>query len=1083
MFSDIIRKQKRMYLGRYIIGIVLLAICSMRVPGQSESNPPFTPQVFPNAPNSASLGKFGDYPVSYFSGLPQISIPVYQIEAGSIKVPISIDYHASGIKITDAASWVGLGWALSAGGEITRRMMGAREDENSGFLSGIMRVSTDINPYTEDGQLYLAQLTEVNDIDGEPDIFSYSFPGKSGKFFFDRTNSYQPALIPYAPISIKYTAGTNMTFTITDEAGNIYLYGSNVEITQTSTLGIATTVKTAWMLDKIISADKRDTVSFLYTGQSGQTYHDVLDTWVVDDHVTSGATTEQYPAPVYTANSVASLTIGEVYSYTSEKTLQEIDYKNGKVVFDLSASARQDISGYKSLADIKIYSYDYTVKQYQLLKTVVPFQSYFEQGTDASTKRLRFDSLQIKDKSGSVIERYRFDYNSLMLPNTTSRQRDYWGFYNGKANDYLIPRQQIDYITALNGGDGNPVWIGSSIANGREADTLYNQACMLKRIYFPTGGYTDFKYETNRYRDGSNNIKLSGGLRIRSISSYDGTGAAPVVRTYQYDAARANYILSNYYFNTEQTYRYWIPVGPSGAINSTKRVRTYLSNPTIDIIPFDATPVVYPVVTEYQGDSLNNTGKTVYTFTDYPDVLTTASGVRPVLTSYFYRRGQLESKTVYRNNGLPVYQPLHKEAYTFAAFPETIYGPAGLVGKDVIVEDGPAGPPELADKAQDWMFSNYSLTADDNYPTAETITDYDQNDSSKYSIQVITYSYGNLRHQQVTKTTTVDSKGDTLIQVKKYPADYIPVGGTNTGNAVLDSMLLHNMQASLIEQWDSVKTSTSVSGVKHAQITVYKQLSPGILKPDNTRQLEITAPISDFIPGHVTSGQLQFDSRYIPAITLSAYDNAANIKEYRARNASPVSIIWDYGNHLPVANVTASGNQDAAYTSFEADGKGGWTFTGTPVVNSTAPTGGMVYNMQTGGISKTGLTNGTVYIISYWSTSGAYTITGGSGSSKTGKTVNGWTYYEHTITASGTTLSISQTTGAAYIDELRLYPSTAQMTTYTYAPLIGITSQCDVDNRITYYFYDSFGRLRWIKDQDGNIVKTIQYHYVKQTGF
>jgi YD repeat-containing protein len=67
--------------------------------------------------------------------------------------------------------------------------------------------------------------------------------------------------------------------------------------------------------------------------------------------------------------------------------------------------------------------------------------------------------------------------------------------------------------------------------------------------------------------------------------------------------------------------------------------------------------------------------------------------------------------------------------------------------------------------------------------------------------------------------------------------------------------------------------------------------------------------------------------------------------------------------------------------------------------------------------------------------------------------------------------------GAGSIDELRLYPATAQMTTYTYSPLIGMTTVCDIDNKITYYSYDGFGRLKWIKDQDGNIIKTMQYHF------
>jgi len=38
-------------------------------------------------------------------------------------------------------------------------------------------------------------------------------------------------------------------------------------------------------------------------------------------------------------------------------------------------------------------------------------------------------------------------------------------------------------------------------------------------------------------------------------------------------------------------------------------------------------------------------------------------------------------------------------------------------------------------------------------------------------------------------------------------------------------------------------------------------------------------------------------------------------------------------------------------------------------------------------------------------------------------------------------------------------------------------SQCDINNKITYYDYDGLGRLRLIKDQDKNVVKKICYNY------
>jgi YD repeat-containing protein len=58
--------------------------------------------------------------------------------------------------------------------------------------------------------------------------------------------------------------------------------------------------------------------------------------------------------------------------------------------------------------------------------------------------------------------------------------------------------------------------------------------------------------------------------------------------------------------------------------------------------------------------------------------------------------------------------------------------------------------------------------------------------------------------------------------------------------------------------------------------------------------------------------------------------------------------------------------------------------------------------------------------------------------------------------------------------------STAQVTTYTYAPLIGMTTQTDPNGRTTYYEYDPFNRLKLIKDQNGNIVKQFCYNYANQ---
>lgn len=54
------------------------------------------------------------------------------------------------------------------------------------------------------------------------------------------------------------------------------------------------------------------------------------------------------------------------------------------------------------------------------------------------------------------------------------------------------------------------------------------------------------------------------------------------------------------------------------------------------------------------------------------------------------------------------------------------------------------------------------------------------------------------------------------------------------------------------------------------------------------------------------------------------------------------------------------------------------------------------------------------------------------------------------------------------------------MVTYTYEPLVGITSQCDANNRVNYYQYDKTGRLILIRDQDRHVVKKYCYNYIGQ---
>jgi hypothetical protein len=188
-----------------------------------------------------------------------------------------------------------------------------------------------------------------------------------------------------------------------------------------------------------------------------------------------------------------------------------------------------------------------------------------------------------------------------------------------------------------------------------------------------------------------------------------------------------------------------------------------------------------------------------------------------------------------------------------------------------------------------------------------------------------------------------------------------------------------------------------------------------------------------------------------------------------------------YGsNGLTIAKVDNAVNDHIAYGAFEDNNSGNWTVNTGGVqseANKVSITGKGFYNLAVAGVSKSfsGSPNKN-FIVSYWSRNGAQTVNG-SGPSLTGRTVvvSGytWVYYQHLLVNPGS-ISVN---GSGIIDELRLYPEDARMVTYTYLPLVGMSSMCDINNRISYYEYDAFNRLLLVRDQDWNVVKTYEYNF------
>ena len=838
------------------------------------------------------------------------------------------------------------------------------------------------------------------------------------------------------------------------------------------------------LLSSVISQNNRDSLNWLYTQQMVN-YPD--EPWQEDQVVDEVQNNEGGGS--YTAGYIDHFNNGTLSTSVGELDVNTILFKNGKVLFDLDPLTRQDQPNNKScfgLQAIRVMAYNFSSHTYQLQKKIAFFKSYF------APSRLRLDSIQIQDASGLVVQHYRFSYNTAVsMPAYSTMAKDYWGYYNGKTNSTsLIPH----FVFSASNTSGNSTYnIGASnpVANNRGSDSTFMQAGVLTSIAYPTGGHTDFAYQSNQYIDGNGNLAVVGGLRIASIKSYLPGNTVPLIKTYRYNTARANYNMDFSYYIASSMHAYWSS-GNSGVTigaAATARFSAIMSYPNSDPAPFDQALVVYPSVSEFTGTPTANIGRTDFLFRDYPDSReTTQNGLPNIIQTNFYRRGQVLTKKDYLAKTDGSYQLVKKDSSSYTAFPQNGHEIAGWVMGEQYWPEGPGAPAIQhygggggnfnPNQTNGFVTQLYSIPSDDNYLIGTTTYVYDQLNPTLFTTNTVLDKYDNILHQQISRSYHTDSKGNTAVSVMKYPADYLATGSSSTGSALLDTMLLRNMQATQVEKWDSLKTaSTGLTAVTASQLNLYKvSINTNIaVVPDKVKKLSLAAPITNFVPAYVSSGNMVADSRYSQLISFDSYDQNGNITQYTPRNATSVAILWDYNGSLPIAQVKNSLYTSAAYTSFETGNKGGWTYAGAPVVDATAPTGNMVYPLAAGSITYSVPGNTPGYTLAYWSNNGIATVVNGSNAAIPGKSQRasqGWTYFEHPIPGNAGGITIS---GAVSIDELKLYPANAQMTTYSYLPS-GLQNLTGTHSETSSFDYDFFQRLQDQKDLNGNLTGYYNYH-------
>jgi hypothetical protein len=415
-------------------------------------------EVMHHSPNVSTLGKFGEVPVGYYTGIPNITIPIFEASSGPLRLPVSLDYHAGGVRVEEVASNVGLSWALQAGGVITRNVRGYPDYEGTWWnVASPNRIADYKNNYSIPPDELLFAI-ENGHADGEADIFSFSFGTRSGRFILDQ-NNVDVHTLPKSKLAItRYGLG----WKIVDETGTQYLFQKSEW-----QYSLDMDIENSWVLTDIISSDLQHSISLFY------------DNGYINYPIYTGG--DKSVSLNQTSGCGGS---GSSYSNvnSSVQRLTRISFETGYIQFTYGAD-RCDVLADKVLDEIAIYS-----KEGALIKKFVLAHSYFGVSTcnsgEPDKMRLKLTSVT-ESTSTETKPPYVFTYDeSAPLPSTMSLSQDHWGYYNGASNLTLAPGYLSGPLTYFRGAD-------------RRVNPATAQLGVLKSIKYPTGGSTNFTYESN----------------------------------------------------------------------------------------------------------------------------------------------------------------------------------------------------------------------------------------------------------------------------------------------------------------------------------------------------------------------------------------------------------------------------------------------------------------------------------------------------------------------------------------------------------------------------------------------------------
>jgi len=1007
---------------RYLL--IALFVCSMFA-HQAKAQIDFP------TPNAASLGKFGQIPVSYFNGLPNISVPLYDLQYKDINIPIALQYHSGGNRPEDHPGWVGLGWNLQAGGAVTRIVNGVPDEADETLKNGPFRklgyffhysdlevadwaTNTGLTRYSQSGSQYCSTCPPY---DAEPDEFMFNAGDLSGSFYISRDNqnnvivkvkskenedlkiipelgsnrlTYQFFKLPGADINAIGLRNATLDwptftkFTIIRPNGMQYVFGgayegdlSAVDLTSSPASGYVYILPTTWYLTKIVSPNGYS-VNLTYKKQgdpvvrrdnNSKTFL-YLPNQSVPRESSDNAKGISYTIqhPSYLSK-IITPDNNEIEFVTSKATQLDYDF-----ITDYTPKEAFDpvINGggwpFTATSSAIYTDYGYYLKLDSIkVKNRTAFALNY---IENASQRLRLDKVTTLDATSIParnISSYSFQYNSTNLPVYNSMQTDNWGYYNGKSYKNFV----INYYTYT-----------QDLYAFRSPDAALMKAEMLEKINYPTGGYTQFTYEPHTYSKQATQHPFglttsngtAGGLRIKTIvSKTDVNTTTPLQKDYMYTDAngQSTGILSG------------IPIYHTQGIQHS----TYNWGGFYGVVYFQQASNFTQAYDIFSADPLNplsTTNGSHITYSKVTEQLTDGSKTEYVFSNHETMPDENFVLTMYNFDGLLVSNPFtSKELERGLLLSSTRYKTGNIPVSKTVNEynDAPARYNDYVKVINNEVVEGISIlyvnfnrfTARKIYtfhPYLKRSTEYVYDPAGQNPLTTIKdYEYyaGCRRLKTITET---NSQQQTLKTLYKYPSEY-------SGTAVYDSMVKKNI-LSVVEQTASITKGTTTTELSKAQ-TNYAFW--------NSNTLTLPGNIKKSVLGSILDTEM----------TFSNYDSYGNPREYITKNGITTVILWGYNGQYPVAKIVGS-----------------------------------TYSVANGKIAQSILDNPS-----------------------------------------------DDNQMRSELSKLRTIPSTI-VSTYTYKPLVGMTSQTEPNGRTIYYEYDGLSRLRLIRDQDNNVIKIFCYNFMGQ---